>query len=43
MFQKIHNKIIQRKLHMKMIKKYLKEVIYFQKKDKKFVNDLRLT
>ena len=33
-FQQIHN-IIQRQLHMRMIKKYLKKDIYLQKKDKK--------
>ena len=37
--QKIHNKIIQGQLQMRMIKKYLKKYlkkdIYLQKKDKK--------
>ena len=30
--QEIHNKIIQRQLQIRMIKKYLKEDIYLQKK-----------
>ena len=41
---KLHNneisknqKIIQRKLQMRMIKKYLKQDIYFQKEDKKIL------
>ena len=34
-FQKIHNKIIQRMLQMKVIKKCLKKDIYFQKKRQK--------
>ena len=33
----INNKIIQRQLPMKMIKKYLKEDIYLQKKDRKLL------
>ena len=36
-FHKIHNKIIQRQLQMKMIKKYLKKDIYLQKKDKRLL------
>ena len=36
-FQKIHDKIIQRKLQKRMIKKCLKKDIYLQKKDKKLL------
>ena len=36
-FQKIHNKIIQRKLQMRMIKKYLKKDMSPQKKDNKLL------
>ena len=36
-FRKIHNKIIQRQLQMRMIKKYLKRDIYLLKKDKKLL------
>ena len=32
---KIHNKIIQRQLEMRMIKKYLKKYLYLQKKNRK--------
>ena len=37
MFQKIDNKIIQRQLHMRIIKKYLKKIMYLQKKGKKLL------
>ena len=40
-FQKIRSKVIQRKLQMGMIKKYLKKDIYLQKKDKKIIDNLR--
>ena len=33
-FQKIQSKIIQSKLQMRVIKKYLKKDTYYQKKDK---------
>ena len=36
-FYKIRNKMIHKKLQMKMIKKYLKKDIYLQKKDRKFL------
>ena len=36
-FQKNHNRIIQKKLEIKMIKKYLKKDIYLQNKDKKLL------
>ena len=36
-FQKIHNKMIQRQLQMRMIKKYLKKDIYLQKKENKLL------
>ena len=36
-FQKVHNKIIQRQLQMRMIKKYLKKDIYLQTKGKKLL------
>ena len=36
-FWKIHNKILQRQLQMSMIKKYLKKVMYLQKKDEKLL------
>ena len=36
-FQKIHKKIIQKQLQMRMIKKYLKKDIYLQKKDLKLL------
>ena len=35
--QKINNKIIQRQLHMRKIKKYLKKDTYLQKKNKKLL------
>ena len=35
--QKIHKKIIQKQLQMRMIKKYLKKDIHLQEKDKKLV------
>ena len=34
---KIHNKIIQRQLQMRMLRKYLKKDMYLQKKDKKLL------
>ena len=34
---KIHNKITQRQLQMRMIKKYLKKDLCVQKKDRKFL------
>ena len=36
-FQKIHIKIIQKRLQMRMKKKYLKKDIYLQKKDRKLL------
>ena len=36
-FQKIHNKIIQRHLKTRMIKKYLKKDMYHQKKGRKLL------
>ena len=39
---KINNKIIQKQLHMNMIKKYLKKDICLQKKTRKIIDDLRL-
>ena len=36
-FPEIHDKIIQKQLQMSMIKKYLKEDIYLQKKDRKLL------
>ena len=33
-FQKVHKKIIQTQLQMKMIKKYLKKDVYLQKRQK---------
>ena len=36
-FQKIHNKIIQRQLQMRMINKYLRKDIYLQKKYRKLL------
>ena len=36
-YQKTHNKIIQRKLQIRMTKKYLKKDIYLQKKDRKLL------
>ena len=36
-FKKIHNKIIQKKLQIRMIKKYLKKDIYLQKKGNKLL------
>ena len=36
MFQKIHNKTIQKQLEMNMIKKYLKRDMYLQKKDRNY-------
>ena len=35
--QKIQNKIIHEQIQMSMIKKYLKEDIYVQKKDRKLL------
>ena len=35
--QKIHNKIIQKQLQMRIIKEYLKKDIYPQKKDRKLL------
>ena len=35
--QKIHNKIIQKQLQMKIIKEYVKKDIYPQKKDRKLL------
>ena len=40
-FQKIHNKIIQKQLQMRMLKKFLEKDTYLQKKDK-VVDNLRL-
>ena len=34
-FQKIHNKLIQKQIQMRMIKKYLKKDLHLQKKDTK--------
>ena len=36
-YQKIHNKIIQKQLQMRMIKKYIKKDIYLRKKYKKLL------
>ena len=42
-FQKIHNKIIQKQLQMRMIKKYPKKDIYISPKERQNVIDnLRL-
>ena len=41
-FPKIHNRVIQKQLQISMIKKYLKKDIYFEKKDKKLFDDLKL-
>ena len=41
-YQKLPNKIIQRKLKMNIRQKYLKKDIYLQHKDKKIIDDLRL-
>ena len=41
-FLKIHNKIIQKQLQVRVIKKYLKKDIYLQKKDKKLLIMLAL-
>ena len=35
--QKTHNNIIQRKLQMSIVKKYLKKDLYLQKKDRKLL------
>ena len=41
--EKIHNKIIQKQLQMRMIKKkYLKKDIYLQKKHKKLLTNLKI-
>ena len=37
---KNHNRIIQRQLQMRMIKKYLKKYIYLHRKDKKIIDNL---
>ena len=41
-FQTIHGNIIQAQLQIRFIKKYLKKDIYFQKKEKKIMDELRL-
>ena len=42
-FQKIHNKITQKLLQMRMIKKYLKKDIYITQKERgKFIDNVRL-
>ena len=40
-YQKIYNKIIQKNLQMRMIKKYLKIDTYLQKKRQKIIDNLR--
>ena len=39
---KVHNRIFQRQLQMSMIKKYLKNDVYLQKKKQEIIVDLRL-
>ena len=42
-FQKIHNKMIQKQLQMRIIKKYLKKDIYISLEERqKIIDNLRL-
>ena len=41
-FQKIHSKVTQKELQMSIIKKYLKDNIYFHKKTQEIVDKIRL-
>ena len=38
---KTYNKIIQRQLKMRMVKKYIKKYNYLQEKDKKYIDEMR--
>ena len=41
-FQKIHSKVTQKELQMRIIKKYLKDDIYFHKKTQEIVDKIKL-